>query len=628
MTPSALRPIPRSESRALRFGLSREPGRAFGRGVAFATALGLSTLMLACGGEPPGAPGGSTPGTDGTAGQAAAATEYDPAKDPLVNPPSLFEPPPEDRAAISEDETLVRTLRGAPETLNPIFYSSQVEGQATDLLFDGLFSFDEKLQWFVNRRMVAEFSESEDHLVSRVVLQEGLKWHDGAPLTAEDVRFSWEAILDPKVPCPAVKSGTDQIEDVKVIDARTIEFHHKEAVPTSKWNMLFPIIPKHLHGNPEERAKDPSLSQSEYFARLNREGIVGNGPYRFVEWRAQDRIVVERWDGWNGEKPRFKRQVLMISTDDNVALQLFNKGELDELEMTALQFATQTNGPDFAKHGVKAYAPEWGFYYIGWNMDGSNPFFADPKVRVAMARACDVDRVIKTVIYGLADRCLGIYHPTAPMFNPEVKAIEYDLARAAEELEAAGWKLSDDDGFRYKDVNGASVKFEFTLNIPQGSSSGPRVAAIYGEDLKKIGVSMKTRVLEWVAFQEQSGKHEFEAQIAGWGTGTDPDTNWNLWHSTEYAEGRNYGGYANPKVDELLLAGRREFDPAKRNAIYAEIQKIVYDDQAYLFLYNAVSTQAFHKRLRGVEFSPRGVTGFEPSHLRWWVAKQDAMRVP
>lgn len=557
------------------------------------------------------------------AGAASRSTihAYDPARDPAVNPPALFEPFPAGQpGAAAEDETLLRIIEGNPANLNPIFMSSTYEFYAAGLLFDNLFSFDAKMDWFVNPAMVASFEESEDRLVSTVTLKPGLAWHDGRPVTSADVRFSWEAILDDSVPCPAVKPGTDQIADVRIIDGLTFAFVHKEARPTNMWNMLFPIIPQHVYGHPEERARDATLSNSDYYNHHNRREVIGNGPYRLVEWITDDRIVFERWDGYTGPRPHFRRQILKIQPDANVTLLLFKKGEVDEMRLTEQQFATQTGDDGFRAAGVKAFAPQWAFSYIGWNMDGSNPFFTDVRVRRAMAHAMDLQRVIRDVAYNLATPCMGIYHADAWMYNPDIEPITFDLARASALLDEAGWHIDEGrGGWRFKVIEGRPVKFEFTLHIPQGSATSPRIAAIYQRDLKRIGVSLLTRIIEWATFMEMAHQHEFQAQIAAWGTGTDPDTGWNLWRSDQYDGGRNYGGYSNARVDRLFEKGRAEFDREKRAAHYREIQKIVYDEQPYLFLYNRATTWAFHKRLRGIQFSPRGVFNFHPSDKAWWV---------
>ena len=577
----------------------------------------VAALLFGCTQQPP-------PSQSAASSQAA----YDPKKDPLVNPPEMLQPEPKDHPElISEDETIINHLEGNPTNLNPIFGSAAVDGEAAEPLYNGLFSYDAKMNWKVNDELVESVEDSPDHLQTTVKIRPGFTWQDGAPWTAQDVRFSWQAILDDRVPCPAVKDGTDQVADVVVVDDLTVKFVYKEAMVTNKWNMSFPVIPKHIFDNPEERAKDPTLLASEYYNRFNRNDVVGSGPYKLVEWVPNDRLVYERWEGYKGKKPHFKKLILKIQPDLNTSLLMFKRGDLDSINpIFPQQFAKETNDQEFAAHGHKAYGTEWTFTYIGWNMDGSNPFFADKRVRYAMTYAMNIKKVIEQVGYNLPTQCLGIFHPDSWMFDPQIKAIPYDLTLASKSLDEAGWAISQDDGLRYKEVNGKRVKFEFELFIPQGAATSEKIVAIYAEDLKKIGVSLKTRVLEWVAYQEATRKHEFQACIAAWGTGTDPDTNWNLWRTEAYKTGRNYGGFSNPRVDELLAQGRLEFDQAKRAKVYQEIGKIIYDEQPYLFIWNRPTLAAIHKRIRGVQFSPRGIFGFDPSWYGWWVPRDQALR--
>lgn len=560
-------------------------------------------LGLACCGQP-------TPLESQT-----AAAAYDPAKDPLVNVSSLFEPAPGDRSKINTNDTLFLNLDGSPQNLNPIFMSSMYEFIVADLLFDSPFTFDNKMEWKINPDWVESFQESEDHLSFTVKLKPGLHWHDGTPVTAHDIVYSWKTILDDRVPCPAVKTGTTEIIDCVALDDLTVQYVNKEALPTSKWNIFFPIIPKHLYEKDQDA--NPDLRTGDYYSQLNRLPV-GCGPYKIVDWIANDRIILERWEEYHGQKPYYKRVVCRLIPDQNAQLLSFEKGDLDCALLTGEQFSQQTNTDRFAAVGYKLIKPEWSYYYIGWNMDGSNPFFNDLKVRHAMTHALNLPLILEKVFYNLSEQCHGIYHQDSWMYNPEIQLLEYDLAKASQLLDEAGWTVDRQDGWRYKTIGDQKVKFEFTMLLPQGSSYAPKVSNYFQEDLRSIGVDLKTRTVEWATFQQMTRKHEFQAYMAGWGTGTDPDTGWNLWRTEEYDTGRNYGGYSNPRVDELFLQGRKEFDFEKRKKIYQEIHKIIYEEQPYTFISNRSSLYAINKRIRGVQSGPRGIFNFDPAVRGWW----------
>lgn len=567
-----------------------------------------AAATLAGCGKPPTPPAPSD-------GSSPAAASYDPRKDPLVNPPALLEAAPDDRSGVDEQATLFMTLRGSPNTLNPLFVSSMYDFTVVDSLFAGPFTFDKSMTWQVNEEMVESFEESEDHTTFTVKLKPGLKWQDGHPFTAHDIAYSWKEILDPRVPCQTQKPSVEPITECTAIDDLTVKYVQAKPLATRYWNLLFPIIPKHMFE--KEKEKNPDLKTGDYYNQLARRPV-SNGPYRIVEWVENEKIVVERWEDYHGKKPYFKRIVFRIIPDTNISLLSFEKQDVDWVELSAQQFALETNTDKFKAVGHKGWAPEWAFAYIGYNMDGSNPFFTDKRVRYAMTHALNLPLIFDKLLYNLVTPCHGNYHPDSWMYNPEVKLLEYDLEKSKQLLDEAGWTVDEKDGWRYKTVDGQKVAFEFTLLMSQGSPTAPKIAAVFQEDLQRIGVRMKTREFEWATFLEKVQNHEFQASTAAWGTGTDPDTGWNLWRTEEYKTGRNYGGYSNPEIDRLFEEGRAEFDFEKRKRIYQKIHKIIYDDQPYTWMYNAPTLDAFNQRIRGVQFSPRGSTGFSPSYFAWW----------
>ena len=547
---------------------------------------------------------------------------YSPHEDPLVNPPFVFERFPENNPeAADEETTLLRYVIDEPTSLNPIFLNSWADNFLRELLFSGLMRRhdDMILKW--NHDRVVKHEESEDRLVTTVHLRPGITWHDGHPWTAHDIQFTWEVIKDDRVPAATYKIMAEQIAEVRALDDLTVRFVHKIASPAYMMNMSFPIIPKHILGNPAERAEDPSLKRSDFYNHFNRVAPIGSGPYRFVEWLSNDRVVVERWEDYPFEKPHFKRQILKLQQDRNVALLLFRKGQLDDIWLTVQQFATQTNDDEFERVGVKAYGVRRMIAHIGWNMDGSNPFFTDNRVRLAMAHAYDRERVLRDVSYGLYLPSNGIFDTEHWGYNPDIDLIAYDLDRAAELLDEAGWVISSDDGWRYKTVDGRPVKFEFTLIFPQTFSDAKRMAEIYRSDLSRIGVTFKNRIFDNATFTAKLLDHDFQAHVGTIGFSLDPDYWRNFYQSDHYAGGRNYGAYSSSRVDELFALQLREFDREKRAAQFRAIQAQIYEDQPSLYLWNYTLTHAFNKRLRGVTLAPAGVYLFYPGQLGWWVPK-------
>ncbi|UCD29880.1 MAG: hypothetical protein JSV03_05220, partial [Planctomycetota bacterium] len=222
---------------------------------------------------------------------------YDPNKDPLVNPPSLFEPPPKDKSEIAIDETLFLQLDGSPNTLNPLFASSWYEFLVIDCLYDSFLTFDNKFIIRPNENIVESLEESDDHTTFTVKLKPDLRWHDGHPFTAHDVVYSWQQILDPQVPCLTHKASTEPIKECIALDDHIIKLVQPDALATARLNLEFPIIPRHIFA--KEKTKHPDLKTGEYYNQQNRYPV-GNGPYRIVEWKGNDKVVIERWEEYTG----------------------------------------------------------------------------------------------------------------------------------------------------------------------------------------------------------------------------------------------------------------------------------------------------------------------------------------
>ena len=593
--------------------------------------------------------------------------EYDPEKDPLANVSETFEPAPEDISKIATDETFILSVESGPKTLNPLFISSGYEMFAMNFISDSMFVTDNKLNTFANPNMVDSWFENDEHTVITVKLRKDLKWHDGEPLTAHDIVFSTEAMMNPDVPCHTFKPNAEDIEKVIAIDDYTVEFTLKRALATrlTVISELSPL-PKHLYE--KEMKANPDLKQGKYYRHLAN-NPVGNGPYRLTEWIENDKLIFDRWEDYPGKKPYIKRFIYKIIPDYSMALLSFKAGDTDGIyRVTSKQCARETNDDEFAKAGRKIISSQWAFGYTGWNMDGSNPFFIDKDVRYAMAYAYNFEMVKNKLSYNLLTKCYGIYHPDSWMYNDTIEPIRYDLLKAVDLLENAGWKL-EDDGWRYKDVKYVLVekedidkitkesikkvrkvfiadkqeytckagevikdkgterrKFEFTyLSTP--SNGLPRASTIiYQQDLRKIGINMKIRLLEWTSFMQRTLNHDTQAWGAAWGAGTDPDGGKGIWRVADYDNGRNYGGYANPAIDKLYEKGIIVFDQEERAEIYRQIHKIIYEDQPYLFVYNPLNPMVIHKRIRGNFDCSFSYCFTYPYTRELWVPKEEAIR--
>jgi peptide/nickel transport system substrate-binding protein len=510
-----------------------------------------------------------------------------------------------------------RHVAGDLGSTNPIMISTTAEFDILGLTGFGLFSFGRDLEPFASAETVTSWKTSADGLLDKVVLRDDLVWSDGTPITAHDVAFSYTVIMDPRVPVPAVRSGTDQMRAVHAYDDRTLVFFHREPLATNVWNINFPVLPRHVYEKTWE--DDPSLKDSPAHVKLEAEPVVG-GPYEIVERTRGQQIVLRRRKSWSHVKgkqvrdePYFAEIRFRIIEDPNTSLLALKSGEIDEMMLQPEQWTTQTTDAEFYARNTKATAPEWVSFHFGWNI--GTPFFADRRVRRAMTYAFDHDRMLDKLCYGLYVPCAGPFAADSWMAaGLKLEPSKQDLDKAEALLDEAGWIDRDNDGIRDKEIDGKLVPFEFSMLVNQ-QPHRIKIATLLKENLDQIGIRMNVRPLEATVLQQLTQEKKFQAYFGGWGSGTDPDSSENIWAT---GAGRNFVGYSNPEVDRLFVEGRREFDKAKRAEKYGRIQQILSEDQPYTWLYWRNSFYGFSRDLRGYVFSPRGPYHYSPGFGSIW----------
>ncbi len=518
---------------------------------------------------------------------------------------------PEDGSTVDYEATVVRHVNGDLKSTNPLLASSVTEFDYHGLTAIGLVTFDQKFEWFGLAEYIESWHTSDDRLYDKFVLRDDLYWSDGKPVTAHDFEYTFKTIMTKAVTVPAVRQGTDELKAVKAYDDHTLVVFHKESLPTSTENLQFYVLPQHIYE--KTIPEDPTMSRSAAHSRLEDNPVVA-GPYGLSKRvRGQEFVLSRREDYYERDgkqlrdKPYIKQVRSKIIEDFNTALLALKAGDLDQMELRPEQWVTQTNNDSFYRENTKVSDTEWTEFHFVWNQ--KSPFFRDPKVRWAMTYAVDYEELLQTVCYGLYEQCRGNYHPTSWMFPQDApEIVEQDLDKAQQLLADAGWEDTDGDGVLDKQINGRRRKFEFTL-LTFTTDSGIKTATLMKECLDLLGIICNVKPTEFTVLVQKSRDKEFDALMGGWGSGTDPYTNKNVFGT---GEGRNYGSYSNPEVDRLFEEGMREFDRAKRAEIYGEIHKLLWQDQPYTWLFYRNSFYGFNKALQGYNFSPRGPFSYSP----------------
>jgi peptide/nickel transport system substrate-binding protein len=531
---------------------------------------------------------------------------------------SLGRVPKPEGSNIDYDATWVRHVAGGLKSTNPVLRSSQTEYEyhsTTGFNGNGLISYDRNLDYFANALTIASWQTSEDHMLNKIVLRDDITWSDGKPITAYDIEFSFKLIMTSSVPILAVRQGVDQFRWVQAYDDRTVVIFHKQAFGTNDDTLSnFTIVPKHVYE--DSVADDPTLARSTYHTQLEDHPVVG-GPYELSKRERNQEFVVRRREGYymhDGKqvrpKPHFREIRTKVIEDLNTALLALKAGHIEEMMLRPEHWFTQADGADFYRLNTKVHAVEWTEFHFVWNQ--KTPYFADVRVREAMSWAYDYKEMLNTICRGLYQPCRGPFHPTSWAFPEDGPEPYYqNLDKAEQLLDDAGWTDSDGDGIRDKEINGRRVPFKFTL-ITYQTDTALQASVLLKECLEKIGVICNVKPTEFTVLVDSMQNRTFEAAMGGWGSGTDPDTSANIYAT---GEGRNYANYSNPRVDELYIQGRREFDREKRAKIYGEIHNILWKDQVYTWLFNRNAFYAFSKKLRGYSFSPTGPYFYDPGMM-------------
>jgi len=496
-------------------------------------------------------------------------------------------------------DTIVEASIGDASLLNPVLASDSASGDINGYVYNGLVKYDKNINLIGD--LAESWEVSEDGLVITFYLRKNVNWHDGKPFTAQDVRFTYEKLIDPNIKTP-YSADYLMVEKFEILDDYTVRIRYKEPFSPGLESWGMGIIPKHI------------FEKGDFNNHPANRAPIGTGPYKFVEWKTDERIVLEANGDYFEGRPYIDRIIYRILPDQAVQFLELRRGSVDMMGLTPDQFQKEAVREEFLRKFNKFRYPSFGYTYVGYNL--KNPLFEDKRVRQAMTYAINRQEIIEGVLLGLGQVSTGPFPPTSWAYNPSVFVYEHNMEKAKKLLYDLGWQDSNGDGILDKD----GKPFSFTLMTNQGNKMRELCATIIQSNLRKIGIEVKIRILEWAAFIHQYiDKKNFEAVILGWSLSRDPDQ-YSIWHSSQMKEGQyNFISYSNPEVDRLLVDGRRTFDIEKRKEIYQRIHAILAEDEPYTFLYVADALPVVDNRFHGIEVAPAGI-GY--NFIKWYVPKE------
>lgn len=437
------------------------------------------------------------------------------------------------------------------------------------LLFDSLTQF--LPDGSVAPKLAERWTVSPDSLVHTFTLQGTARFHDGQPVTADDVKFTFDTALDPRT--GSSTEGLDAVAQTEAVDPLTVRVTLKQVTPMFlAQGGARGIVPKHLLAG-KDIARDAFNKQP-----------VGSGPYKLASYTPGQSVVLEAVPDFYRGTPKLKRVVFKILSDQNVILTQLRSGEL--------QYALVTPRDLGALQGLKglkvveAKTPR--FFDIVPNYQ--RPYWQDQRVREAVLTAIDRKRIVDKVLLGHGEVVEANVSPVSWAFNANVTKHPYDLTRAKRLLDDAGWKAGG-DGVRQKD--GQRLSFAVLLNNYDRTLEQALVVA--QQNLKDAGVELKIDRVEPGVFGARRGKKDFDALSRVWNPVYDPD-------QAGLVMTGNFAGYSNPRVDELSKQALATTDREIRKRAYAEIQELLAKDVARLFLHTENELHAV----------PAGLTGIQP----------------
>ncbi|KAA3618877.1 MAG: hypothetical protein DWQ05_05780 [Calditrichaeota bacterium] len=470
-------------------------------------------------------------------------------------------------------------VSGDVDTFNPLFIESKLGLQVADLLFLGLADLNDKSEWVPE--LATSWRHSADNLRITFYLRTDAVWADGTPITAADVLFTFELKRDKRVATPRM-GETELIKEVIVENQHTVTFVFKEAYPEQMFDAASEVLPKHILENADRTAlRGHNLGQQP----------LSSGSFKLKKWVNQQYIELVPNERYFGDRPLLDRVFFKIVPDETNLLMQLRTGQIDmllDVPIKEIKNLKKSNR-ELAFHKISGRS----YYYIGYNE--ANPLFSSAGVRRALTMALNRDKIIKALLDGYGTPCFGPIPPIiAWAYNENVDEIKYDVSAARSLLAQEGWHDRDGDGWLDKDGR----QFAFSILTNTGNQIRSDLAVIVQGQFKKIGVKVEIRTAEWTAYLDQLRDSNLEAFLGGWGASFNVDPT-PLFHSTAF-ELFNYVKYANPEIDKLIDAGRKEMDQAKAAKIWQEFQKKLYDDQPYTFLFWLEKIVAVNKRYANV----------------------------
>lgn len=480
------------------------------------------------------------------------------------------------RGGAHADELRVALIQ-EPVSLDPLLLEGPVAYAVSELLYSYLTNYDADGNMIPD--LATQVPTPENGGVSRdgtritFHLRRGVRWSDGAPLTARDVVFTYRAIMSPNNNLPE-RFGYDHVSSISAPNPYTVVITLKR--PYAPIVPLFfggdsnyPILPAHV------LAKYPSINHVPF-----NQQPVGSGPYVLASWSHGERLVFAANPRYYGGKPAIARLVLPIVHDQSTIVNQLTTGELDAaFSLDASRIALLRGLP----HHRVVVTPIPYFYAMAFNL--KDPLLRDTTLRRALAMAVDRESLVRKISHGVYDARTALRGLFTWAYDPNADTLRYDPRAAAALLERDGWHLRA-DGTRWKDGKPLQIQ----LILPTGSEITTQMATAVAEALHSVGVQMSLKSYTREVYMAGDGpvmQGRYQMQIYDYHSNYDPDASWLLACDQQSPGGFNIAHYCNAAVDRMLAGASSVFERSARSAKYGAVQQQISHDLPYFFLCQA-----------------------------------------
>jgi peptide/nickel transport system substrate-binding protein len=549
-------------------------------------ALGATAVLLleACGPSPSGsgaAPTTSAPATPAAAAPAGAATAAPakPAAAPTTQPAAAQATQP----AAAATQPAAQAARGGllrvgldvdADSLDPRLTKNTSGFRIKELAFNGLVAINPDYSPVPD---LAEKWDNPDDKTWVFYLRPGAKFHDGSDLTAADVKFTYESVLDQAFNSP-FRAFYLSVDKVEATDKNTVTFTLKAPFAPFLSYMDLAIVPE---AAVQKLGKDFGTKP------------VGTGPFKVDRWASGDTIELSANDSFFGGRPNLDRVRVKVVPD--------NSGRVVGLESGDLDFVQSPVSPQDVARVQSAgklkveRTPAAGYTYI--NLNCADPILADKKVRQALSHLVNKQQIIDTIYKGIGKPANGPIVPGMWAYSADVPSYDYSPDKANLLLDDAGWKAGS-DGIRAKD----GQKLSLTVRTHSEDPDRKQLIQVLQSEFQKVGIEASTNTVEFPAFFQDVQNGKYQVGVIGWLNLSDPDRA--TFRQFTVDGTANYGKYKNEQVDKLLKDARTTLDQVKAKTMYGDAVKQIVDDAPYIFVQYQEYIAMYSPRVKGYVVNP------------------------